>query len=153
MNSNNIKQAEEMKELLKNIIKNYKFMINESIKRYGFTVPQIQLLKVLYHHPGITLKELSDHLGLAKSTVSGIVDRLEAQGTVTRIRSTDDRRTVKISLSPKASDIKDSIIIFKNDYLAGILNDISSEEVEKILTGLKLLNNLMEKKNRSDEHV
>lgn len=152
MNSNNSIIAEEIKDLLKNIIKNFKGKITGHISGYGFTIPQLQLLQVLYNHPDITLKELSTHLGLAKSTVSDIVDRLEAQGAVIRVRSTEDRRTVRISLSPKSCEIEESIKILKMNYLAEILHSASNEEVEKILEGLKLLNSLMEKK-RSDGNV
>jgi MarR family transcriptional regulator, lower aerobic nicotinate degradation pathway regulator len=46
-----------------------------------------------------TMNELGKLLGLDKSSVSGLVDRAERRGLVTRIPSTGDRRAVLVSLS------------------------------------------------------
>ena len=110
----------------------------------NLTVPQLMVLKELYSHPDVTLKELSERVGLAKSTVCGIVDRLEIHGDVVRVRDSEDRRTVKISLSPKVSELKDTISIIKKNYLAGLLKKVEPSEVEKIVCSLRILNNLTE---------
>ena len=48
---------------------------------------------------GMSLKELSEKVGLAHSTVSGIVDRLEARGMVERRASDEDRRVTRVVAS------------------------------------------------------
>jgi MarR family transcriptional regulator, organic hydroperoxide resistance regulator len=139
----NYDRAEEIQTLFWGIVKDFRSFYVEKAKIQGYTTPQLLLMKKLYDHPQITLQELSNMLGLSKSTVSGIVDRLEAQGTVTRIRDTKDRRTVKISLTPKMLELKDSLNILETNYLADLLNEVDQEEVEKIISGLKKLNRLM----------
>jgi len=139
-----INHAEEIKTLVRNIARNFRQHVLEQISQYGFTVPQLLLMQEVYNHPGITLKELSERLGLAKSTVSGIVDRLEMQGAVIRSRAKDDRRAVNISLSPKIIELRDSLNIIRNNYLAGLLKDLEADEIEKIIYGLNKLNSLME---------
>src|SRR5204863_128629 len=49
----------------------------QDIASSGLTLPQIAVLRQLTVQDGLSLKELSERLGLAHSTVSGIVDRLE----------------------------------------------------------------------------
>ena len=49
-------------------------------------------MHVLVHSEGISLRALSKELGLAHSTVSGIVDRLEKRGMVVRQTDEADRR-------------------------------------------------------------
>ena len=45
------------------------------------------------------MNELGKLLGLDKSSVSGLVDRAERRGLVTRIPSSEDRRAVLVGLS------------------------------------------------------
>lgn len=136
--------AEEVKNLIRSIEKNLRKYVLAEIEEHNFTVPQLMVMQELYYHPNITLKELSELMGLAKSTVCGIVDRLEKQGAVIRVRDAEDRRAVKISLSPKVSELTDTVHVIKKNYLAGLLNKARPSEVEKIVEGLRLLNNLAE---------
>ena len=47
------------------------------------------------------MAQLADHLGLEKSTVSGLVDRAEARGLVERSASPEDGRAVCVGLTSK----------------------------------------------------
>lgn len=136
--------AEEVKNLIRSIDKNLRSYVLAQIGEHNLTVPQLMVLKELYGHPDMTLKELSERVGLAKSTVCGIVDRLEIHGAVVRVRDSEDRRTVKISLSPKVSELKDTIGIIKKNYLAGLLKKVEPSKVEKIVCSLRMLNDLTE---------
>lgn len=137
-------QAEELSGLFRSIISNFRrYMLNQ-FSENKFTAPQMMLMHELYHHPEITLKELSNLMGLAKSTVCGIVDRLENQGVVVRSSCLEDRRKVKISLTPKMLEFKDSMNIVKTNYLIGLLKTMELEEIEQILGSLRKLNSLME---------
>lgn len=140
--------AEEMKALFKSITCNFRSLIIQHIGNHGFTVPQVMLMQELYNSPDITLIELSNKLGLAKSTVSGIVDRLVRQDVVIRTRPSDDRRTVRLSLAPKMFELQSSINIIKSNYLAEIIKDVDTQEIEEIIASLTKLNSLMNAKNK-----
>ena len=140
--------AEELKNLLRSISKNFRSYVQGQIGEMNFTAPQLMVLKELYDHPDVTLKDLSELVCLAKSTVCGIIDRLEMQGAVIRVRDTDDRRNVKISLSPKVSEITEMVNVIKANYVAGLLKQTGPGEVEKILVGLRVLNTLTEEHKR-----
>lgn len=93
------KQADEIIEIFKSIRKSIGCRFEKSAKKYGFTAPQLGVIFHLHVMPSITLDALSKHMLLTKSTVSGIVDRLEKQGVVTREIPKDNRRIVKLSIS------------------------------------------------------
>ena len=144
--------AEEIITLYRSIAKKFKTQLMNNIENLGFTWPQMMLMHVLHHHPNITLNELSKRLSLSKSTVSGIVDRLEAQGMVSRERPEDNRRTVRISLTSKAvknGGIKDTI----TRHFAQALEKLEKEEIESIIYGLKKLEGLsdMDNDEKNDE--
>lgn len=142
--------AEEIKNLFRDIHKNFRTYVASQIGEYNLTVPQLMVLQELYNHPDITLKELSEQVNLAKSTVCGIVDRLEMQGAVIRVRDTVDRRNVMISLSPKVSELTDTVNVIKKNYLAGLLKKIDQSEIDKIMYGLRALSALTEEQKKGE---
>jgi DNA-binding MarR family transcriptional regulator len=71
-------------------------------------------MRALVQSDGMSLKELSAHLGLAHSTVSGIVDRLQERGLVERRTSETDGRVTRIGVTRRVRD-------FVHDTLPGLL--------------------------------
>lgn len=71
---------------------------------HGMTVVQLRLLGVLRDRtPG--MQELARHLGLDKSSMTGLVDRAERRGLVRREPSPDDRRGVRVSLTDEGREL------------------------------------------------
>lgn len=79
-------------------------LIAEELAETGLTLPQITLIKALAHGRQLTITELARELSTGKSTVVGIVDRLERAGLVERRRGGEDRREVRVAFAPSARD-------------------------------------------------
>jgi DNA-binding MarR family transcriptional regulator len=84
------------------------FLVNavyaESSREYGITSQQGQLLCVLMAQP-YGMGELGAMLGLAKSSVTGLVDRTERNGLVRREPDLQDTRAVRVALTPQGSKL------------------------------------------------
>lgn len=82
------------------------FLVNavyvESAREHGVTQQQGQLLCVLMAQP-YGMSELGAVLGLAKSSLTGLVDRTERNGLVRREPDPTDARAVRIALTPRGS--------------------------------------------------
>jgi DNA-binding MarR family transcriptional regulator len=65
----------------------------------GLTLSQYGLLEVLTTRPVARVQELAGHAGIAPSTATRILDALERRGIVQRVRSTEDRRAVAVTLT------------------------------------------------------
>lgn len=65
----------------------------------GVTGPQRLALRVIGRFPGATPSELASLLSLHRSTVTGIVQRLEERGLVRRVQSSSDGRSVQLHLT------------------------------------------------------
>jgi len=72
--------------------------------RGELTGPQRGVMQALVYSNGMSLKELSRQVGLAHSTVSGIVDRLQSRGLVKRTSDEADRRLSVIVVSQQVQD-------------------------------------------------
>lgn len=82
------------------------FLVNavyaESGREHGLTPQQGQLLCVLMAQP-YGMSELGAVLGLAKSSLTGLVDRTERNGLVSREPDPRDTRAVRVALTPRGS--------------------------------------------------
>ena len=67
-----------------------------------FNGAQGRILFVLWQEDCLPIVELSHRTGLAKTTLTGMLDRMEAQGLVNRSRDRIDRRQQNIVLTDKA---------------------------------------------------
>src|SRR6266849_6259005 len=66
--------------------------------QHGLSIIQLRLLGVLRDRtPG--MQELARHLGLDKSSMTGLVDRAERRGLVRRIPAPHDGRVIQVSMT------------------------------------------------------
>jgi DNA-binding MarR family transcriptional regulator len=84
------------------------FLVNavyaESGREHGLTPQQGQLLCVLMTQP-YGMGELSALLAMAKSSLTGLVDRTERNGLVRREPDPPDTRAVRVTLTPHGSRV------------------------------------------------
>jgi DNA-binding MarR family transcriptional regulator len=71
---------------------------------YGLTPQQAYTLGVIAARPGITMKALSEELGIATSTLTRNIEKLEREGSVLRRRTSDDARAVEVSLTKEGRE-------------------------------------------------
>lgn len=87
------------------------FLVNavytESAREHGLTMQQGQLLCVLMARP-YGMGELGSALGLAKSSLSGLVDRCERNGLVRREPDHTDTRAVRVALTPRGRTLAET---------------------------------------------
>ena len=69
-------------------------------KKTGLSGPQVWALTILEAEPGLSQGELAERLYAHRSTVSGIVERLQERGVIDRVTDPDDRRGIRLSLTP-----------------------------------------------------
>ncbi|HEX3360650.1 MAG TPA: MarR family transcriptional regulator [Solirubrobacterales bacterium] len=65
----------------------------------GLTYAQVRALFVLGDHEESTAGEIAEQARLSPGAVSGMLDELEEQGIVSRVRCADDRRRVLVTLT------------------------------------------------------
>ncbi len=68
-------------------------------KESGLTGPQLILMRSIRELGDVTIKELSNKTNMSQATATAILDRLERNGYVIRVRSTTDKRKVHAQLT------------------------------------------------------
>ncbi|ANX11781.1 MarR family transcriptional regulator [Fictibacillus arsenicus] len=70
------------------------------------TYPQYLVMLLLWEKDGMTVKEIGKRLFLDSGTLTPMLKRMEANGIIKRRRSTEDERSVIISLTKKGEQLK-----------------------------------------------
>jgi MarR family transcriptional regulator, organic hydroperoxide resistance regulator len=119
--------------------------VEAEFARGNLTAPQRSVMQALYRGGGLSLKELSGRVGLAHSTVSGIVDRLEKRGLARRRRHPTDRRASVIVVSKEVRDyMRETYPAMVAGPVAAALRRAKPAERAAILDGLRMLRRVVE---------
>jgi DNA-binding MarR family transcriptional regulator len=113
--------------------------------RGGLTAPQRMVMQALVRSQGLSLKQLSAQVSLAHSTVSGIVDRLQARGMVARHKDEADGRATVIVPSAEVRDfVSNRMPELAISPLTQALRGATKAEQAAILRGLRKLRAVIE---------
>jgi DNA-binding MarR family transcriptional regulator len=137
--------AEEMERNLSHIRRALRTPLDAEVKRGELTAPQIGVMREVVRHDGISLKDLSRAVGLAHSTVSGIVDRLEKRGMLARRTDAVDGRMSRIYPTTVVKDfVRDQIPALSRGPLEAALERATDNERTNMSEAIRRLRELLE---------
>lgn len=108
-----------------------------------FNGAQGRILYILWQEDNLPIVELSRRTGLAKTTLTGMLDRMEEKGFLERRFDKKDRRQVRIILSDKARELNDKynqVSLAMNELFYRGFTDSEIEQFEETLE--RILRNL-----------
>lgn len=104
---------------------------------FNITPPQFATLAFLCKQDGMNQIQLGNKMQVDRTTISGIIDRLEKEDFVTRQNNPSDRRTHLVFLTPKGRELKNRIQTSAISANSETLAVLTSEEVRQLKTYLK----------------
>lgn len=122
-------------------------------ENFRVTVPQIVTLREIYEHGPISFSELTHIVSLNNSTITGIVDRLERHNLVRRTRTARDRRRIDVVITPEGIDFLKQIPPPIQENLIQGLQEMSKEEIERILWSIDTIVELLHSKRDDPSHT
>jgi MarR family transcriptional regulator, organic hydroperoxide resistance regulator len=141
--------ALELEQHLTAIRQEIRRPVEAEFAKGGLTGPQRSVMQALFNSEGRSLKELTSQVGLAHSTVSGIVDRLEKRGLIERKPNLNDRRHTRIIASGKVREFMEKRYpAIAAHPLFDVLRAAEATERNAILTGIRTLRRLLDKQHQ-----
>jgi DNA-binding transcriptional ArsR family regulator len=128
--------VQEIDQDLRAIRRTLRKPAEQEFSESGQTGPQRSVLQAVVLAGGLSLKEASRRVGLAHSTVSGIVDRLERHGLVLRQTDKKDHR-IKLIVASK-------VVTLVVHPLAEALRRAKPAERRTVREGLRILRRVLE---------
>lgn len=95
---------------------------------FPITPPQFSALIWLYKDGDMTIGELSQKMYIACSTMTDLIDRMEKNNLVTRIRDDRDRRVVRIQMLEYGQGIIQEVLSARRAYLNRILEKFTQDQ-------------------------
>lgn len=118
------------------------------LQEYGieeFNGAQGRILYVLWQEDNLPIVELSRRTGLAKTTLTGMLDRMEASGFLNRTYDKQDRRLIKIILTARAKELNDKYKEVSDRMGEIFYKGFTQDEIKDFEKTLeRILNNLVE---------
>jgi MarR family transcriptional regulator, organic hydroperoxide resistance regulator len=99
-------------------------LLERRIAPYGVSRGQWYFLRVLWTSDGLSQRELSARVGMMEPTTVIALRSMEKAGLIHRVRSGDDRRKVRVLLTPKAKRLRNELL--------GVARTITGEAEEGI---------------------
>lgn len=99
----------------------------------GLTVSEEKALDLLQRFGPMTAGELAEKSGLAKPSVTGLIDRLERKGFARRAADASDGRRVRVEVEPRSLAKMGPLF---DDFVAGLhtmYERYSSEELKLVM--------------------
>ncbi|BDG61540.1 MarR family winged helix-turn-helix transcriptional regulator [Caldinitratiruptor microaerophilus] len=137
------RQVAEIEELLRSVATILKKRGRDILADFDITPPQLDALLVLREHGELTMGELCQKMFLACSTATDLIDRMERNQLIERVRDTSDRRVIRLRILPKGHSIIGEVLAARRAYLARVLAELGAEDKEQLIRTLGLLNQLM----------
>src|SRR6185437_5815696 len=110
----------------------------EKLEKQGVSVPQWVVLRTLFDSDGMTLNQAASQVGVDKSTLSRMVERLVQKGWINRAEG-QDRRSVGLTLTAagKKMVLQSAKSADENDEV--FFHTLSARQREEFLSRIKQL--------------
>ncbi|KAB7708588.1 MarR family transcriptional regulator [Bacillus aerolatus] len=118
----------------------------EILNDYKITPPQFIALQWLFEEGDMTIGELSTKMFLAFSTTTDLIDRMERNELVERVKDMNDRRIVRIHLLNEGARIIEEVIKKRQLYVQRVLQNFSSDEILSLKSNLEKMHQEMKAK-------
>ncbi|MFL5731656.1 MAG: MarR family winged helix-turn-helix transcriptional regulator [Chloroflexia bacterium] len=98
-----------------------------------------------------TPSRVAEVLGVSRTTVTGMLDRLEAEGLLTRAIDPTDRRCFVLQLTPKARELIEQIENHRRSRIEKALTGMEPANLEALRQGMEALVARMHSIERQEE--
>ena len=111
--------------------------IFHELEKAGISITQIKSLTFLAEaEEPLSMKALSDVMGLSVPGISRAVDGLVQRGEVTRVEDPRDRRSKLLSITPRGRRTYERVLATRMAGIRRFVDELDSEEQDALARGL-----------------
>ncbi|MBP1080350.1 MULTISPECIES: MarR family transcriptional regulator [Bacillus] len=122
----------QMESLLRKVFKQIRIEINELLKR-EMSRNEFMILRILNEEGPKKVTEFANVLGVSASHITAVTDALVEKGWISRIRSKEDRRIIKIHITDSGNEVIKYFDKKKTEYFTSRFEAFSDEELQTII--------------------
>lgn len=108
-----------------------------AITPHDITPGQFGVLVMILENEGLSQSDLGTAVGIDRSTMVAVIDRLESRGLVVRAPSPNDRRSYALRLSPEGKKLMDELIPRIQKHDQSLVAALNAEEQARLIDYLQ----------------
>ena len=116
----------------------------------GLTIPEVTVLWKVHNAGAYRVTALAEHLGLAPSTLTGLLDRLTARGLLERDADPEDRRAVVMKCTDALRDLMRHLMRAGSKHLEKAFRRLSPELIERLTADLAAVQRSLEEEGTEE---
>ncbi|MHB1343623.1 MAG: MarR family winged helix-turn-helix transcriptional regulator [Thermoleophilia bacterium] len=113
--------------------------VPDKVKHQGISNAQVRAVVHLAEYGPQTMGDLAQGLRITTPSTTGLINPLADMGLVERERDGEDRRVVRVSLSPKAKKMAGQVLVQRRAEVERALGGMSEDAKANFLEGLMRL--------------
>lgn len=108
-----------------------------AVAPHDITPGQFGVLIMIHENEGLSQSDLGTAVGIDRSTMVAVIDRLESRGLVVRAPSPNDRRSYALKLSPEGDKLLGELVPRIKAHDQGMMKDLSKQEQAQLIDLLR----------------
>lgn len=111
--------------------------VEKDMRSYGLNPTEFAVLELIYHKGEQPIQKIGEKVLIASSSITYVVDKLEAKGYLIRTPSKNDRRITLANITQKGTEFMDEIFPKHRAFIHSLMNSLDAEEKEEMSNLLK----------------
>ena len=120
-------------------------LLDQHILNSRYSLPEVRILYELYHHEGLTAKDIMTSLSIDKGYLSRILRQFEKKKLISKKRSGEDGRATHLSLSKAGRSEFEVLNEASNKQLRQILENVTEAECDKLVRNMSEIKTILTK--------
>lgn len=128
--------------VLKELVTTYQAFEHYSaahVKSLGLTMTQFDVIATLGNQPPMSCKDLGNKTLVSKGTLTGVLERLEEKGYVSRGSNPEDARSQLVCLTKSGQKLFEKVFPLHMEFLGKAFSKLSAAELAQLRTSLGAL--------------
>ncbi|MDP3620503.1 MAG: MarR family transcriptional regulator [Polynucleobacter sp.] len=109
------------------------------VKSLGLTMTQFDVIATLGNQPPMSCKDLGNKTLVSKGTLTGVLERLEEKGYVSRGSNPEDARSQLVCLTKSGQKLFEKVFPLHMEFLGKAFSKLSAAELAQLRTSLGAL--------------
>ncbi|HIU34369.1 MAG TPA: MarR family transcriptional regulator [Candidatus Pullichristensenella excrementigallinarum] len=113
----------------------------------GMPFSHIQVLALVDHYGSLSITQISNLFGMAKSNITPLIDRMIEHGLVRRERMMSDKRIVSVVICEEGKKRLEEVNRLLYDHLFAVVRDLGKEDLHKFTRALEDIVSILTKED------
>lgn len=125
--------ADKLNEIMPILIRHFARMQPSELFKGKVTLPQVLILQHLSSEDAFRMTDIAKFMKVSTAAATGLIDRLVKSGYVVRVFEEDDRRIIKIQITPKGLALMKKLAYQRRNMVIEVFRNISEQDREDYL--------------------